>query len=112
MEVQECWISFLSIEHSKLPGLQNISTALIKENGKKLFDYYLDKLGRKTAFLYNLNKKALKIFNIRDKFTQEIFEIWAELHFRPNQESFADFLEQDLWNNSLLRIDNSPVFFF
>ena len=53
----------------------------------------------------------MKIFNIRDKFTQEILEIWAELHFRSNLESFADFWEQDLWNNSLIRIDNSPVFF-
>ena len=83
-----------------------------KGKWKNLFDYYRDKLGGKTAFLYNLNKKDLKIVNIRDKFTQEILEIWAELHFRPNLESFADFLEQDLWNNSLIRIDNSPVFCF
>ena len=82
-----------------------------KGKWKNLFDYYLDKLGGKTAFLYSLNKKRFEIFNITDKFTQEIFEIWAELHFRPNLESFADFLEQDLWNNSLIRIDNSPVFF-
>ena len=34
VEVQECWISFLSIERSKLSGLQNISTALIKAIGK------------------------------------------------------------------------------
>ena len=82
-----------------------------KGKWKNLFDYHLDKLGGKTAFLYSLNKKRFEIFNITDKFTQEIFDIWAELHFRPNLESFADFLEQDLWNNSLIRIDNSPVFF-
>ena len=82
-----------------------------KGKWKNLFDFYLEKLGGKTAFLYNLNKNDLKIFNIGDKFTQEIFEIWAELHFKPNLESFVDFLEQDLWNSSLIRIDNSPVFF-
>ena len=69
---------------------------------KNLFDYYLDKLGGKTAFLYNLNKKDLKIFNIRDKFTQEILEIWAELHFRPNLESSADF-----WNKTYGQLLNS-----
>ena len=46
-----------------------------------------------TTSATDLNATILVIMN-------EILEIMAGLHFRRNLESFADFLEQDLWHNS------------
>ena len=37
--------------------------------------------------------------------------IWAEVNFDENITSEKQFLEQTLWYNSLIRIDNCPVFY-
>ena len=48
---------------------------------------------------------------IKDDFIKEVFDIWADLQYQNVIESFDDFLEQNLWNNSLIRIDDKPVCF-
>ena len=53
----------------------------------------------------------MKLFDVKDKFVGEILKIWVEIHFQRNLESFEDFVEQDLWNNSLIRNENRTVNF-
>ena len=48
---------------------------------------------------------------IKDDFIKEVFDIWADLQYQNVIESFDDFLEQNLWNNSLVRIDDKPICF-
>ncbi|CAH3185800.1 unnamed protein product, partial [Porites lobata] len=40
-----------------------------------------------------------------------ILSIWAEVNFDENKTSEKQFLEQTLWHNSLIRIDNCSVFY-
>ena len=82
-----------------------------KGKWKLLFDYYLQNYGGKLAFDSNLNKRDRKIVKIKDDFIKEVFDIWADLQYQNVTESFDDFLEQNLWNNSLIRIDDIPVCF-
>ena len=35
----------------------------------------------------------------------------ARIHFQHTLESFDEFSEQNLWNNSLIRIENKPILF-
>ena len=60
-------------------------------------------------FPCNIRKEDIKYLNIPDQFTNEIFELWAKVHFtgKDNQNSVK---EQILWNNSYIRIENKPVF--
>ena len=38
-------------------------------------------------------------------------EIWTEINFKVTLRSFEGFSKQYLWNNSLIRIENKPVYF-
>ena len=38
-------------------------------------------------------------------------EIWTEINFEVTLRSFKDFSKQYLWNDSLIRIENNPVYF-
>ena len=53
----------------------------------------------------------LRKLEINDRFLNEILEIWSEIHFQHTLESFDEFSEQTLWNNSLIRIENNPILF-
>ena len=44
-------------------------------------------------------------------FLEEILEIWAEVNFEQQLASLEHFQEQNLWHNSLIRIENNPIFF-
>ena len=72
-------------------------------------NHWLDKLGRKKAFLCNLSKGGLRKLKINDRFLNEILEMWSEIQFQHTLESFDEFSEQTLWNNSLIRIENNPI---
>ena len=45
-----------------------------------------------------------------DPFLKEILEYWAEINFVDQVSSDIAFQEQFLWFNSLIRIDNKPIF--
>ena len=60
----------------------------------------------------NLNTKdTKKSIKVSDVFLEEILEIWAEVNFEQQLASLEHFQEQNLWHNSLIRIENKPIFF-
>ena len=83
-------------------------------NGKwKVFiDLALKNYGCKNVFTGNLKTKdTKKSIKVSDVFLGEILEIWAEVNFEQQLASLEHFQEQNLWHNSLIRIENKPIFF-
>ena len=79
---------------------------------KYFFDIELERFGGTIVLTSNLNKKdTIENLKIKNNFIKEILSIWAEVNFDENITSEKQFLEQTLWYNSLIRIDNCPVFY-
>ena len=79
---------------------------------KFLFDLELENYGRHLIFRGNLNvSDTKKEVRATDPFLKEILEYWAEINFVDQVSSDIAFQEQFLWFNSLIRIDNKPIFF-
>ena len=76
-----------------------------------LFNHSFRELGGKNALLSNLSKKDLQNFEIKDKFAKVVMDIWTEINFKVTLRSFEHFSKQYLWNNSLIQIENKPVYF-
>ena len=51
------------------------------------------------------------MLNVTDSFLKEILLIWAETNCEEQLASKRHFLEQTLWFNSLIRINNAPIFY-
>ena len=49
---------------------------------------------------------------ISDPFVKKMLEIWSEVFFQETIVSDEHLLSSPLWQNSLIRIQNEPVFFF
>ena len=78
---------------------------------KEFVELELGKYGGSLNFKGNLNKAdSLKTMSIRNTFTRELLEIWSEVNFEDVMKTKQQFLEQPLWHNSLIRIDNKPIF--
>ena len=78
---------------------------------KSYFDFELRKYGGVVTLTGNLNKKDTCILKISDPFIKEILEIWSEVIFERTVVSEDHFLSSPLWYNSLIRIENKPVFY-
>ena len=79
---------------------------------KDFFELELRKYGGKLVFTCNLNKlDTSKLISVQDPFLQEILEIWSEVNFDDKIETEQQFFEQHIWHNSLIRIENRPVFY-
>jgi len=63
--------------------------------------------GCKNVFTGNLNAKDTKK-SIKEE--EEILENWAEANFERQLAFLEYFQEQNLWHNSLIRIENKPIF--
>ena len=62
--------------------------------------------------LSNLNKiDTANIFKKQDNFLKEILLIWSEINFEECTTSASQFSEQSLWYNSLIRINDNPIFY-
>ena len=62
--------------------------------------------------LSNLNKiDTANIFKKQDNFLKEILLIWSEINFEECITSASQFSEQSLWYNSLIRINDNPIFY-
>ena len=48
--------------------------------------------------------------SVKTIFTRELLEIWSEVNFEDVVKTKEQFLEQPIWHNSLIRIENKPVF--
>ena len=79
---------------------------------KFLFDLELENYGLDLIFRGNLNvSDTKKEVRATDPFLKEILEYcMAEINFLDQVSSDIAFQEQVLWFNSLIRIDNKPIF--
>ena len=79
---------------------------------KYFFEVELKKYGGKLVFTCNLHKCDIsKSISVQDPFLQEIIEIWSEINFDAKIQTEQQFFEQHIWHNSLIRIENRPVFY-
>ena len=79
---------------------------------KLFFDWQLQHYGGPVVFRGNLNRHDLsKFINTTDAFTTEILQLWSEISYEANMNSIDHFLSLPLWHNSLIRIDNRPVYY-
>ena len=79
---------------------------------KLLLDSEIYDLGGDVIFKGNLNKSDLaKFIHISDAFTSEILKIWSEISYNGNIISTEHLLSLPLWQNSLVRIGNKPVYY-
>ena len=79
---------------------------------KLLFDMELKKYDCQSFFRCNLNVRDTKeMIKVSDPFLEEVLEYWAEINFEHQITSKTNFQEQVLWLNSLIRINNKPIFF-
>ena len=75
------------------------------------FDLELEKSGGAIVLISNLNAKDTnKTLKINNQFISEVLTIWAEVNFEDEITSESQFLDQSLWHNSLVRINNHPIF--
>ena len=78
---------------------------------KNFFNLALGKYGGSLFFeLGNLNRKDIDKLKIEDPFIKEIVEIWSDTFFERKIVSKDHFLSLPLLQNSLIRINNAPVF--
>lgn len=82
-----------------------------KDTGKWKFFFFNHRLSQfcgKLVFWGNLSPKYVPLLNLQDPFLAEIMEYWTTLNYKDNN---LDFTSVQIWNNSLIRIDNKPIFY-
>ena len=78
---------------------------------KFFFDSELHDFRGAVIFKGNLNKNDLaKFIHISDPFTTEILKIWSEISYDDNITSTENLLPLPLWQKSLVRIGNKPIY--
>ena len=55
-------------------------------------------------------KDTKTLLKTKDKSLNKGLTIWAEVNFEEQIRSDNYFINQNLWHNSLIRIDNRPLF--
>ena len=78
---------------------------------KTIFNLERGKYGGNAFFKGNLNKKDIDKLSIDDPFVKEIIEIWSDTFFEGKIVSKDHLLSLPLWQNSLIRINNTPVLY-
>ena len=79
---------------------------------KLLIDSEIHDYGTDVIFKGNLNKNDLaKFIHISDTFISEILKIWSELSYNGNITSSEHLFSLPLWQNSLVRIGNKPIYY-
>ena len=80
---------------------------------ENFFNLALGKDGARGSHFFelgNLNRKDIDKLKIEDAFIKEIAEIWSDSFFARKIVSKDHFLSLPLSQNSLIRINNAPVF--
>ena len=83
------------------------------ENGKRFSNLNFENMAENQCSLVigNLNKSdTRKTITVQDPFVQELLEIWSEVNFCKHIKMKQQFLEQPIWHNSLIRIEDKPAF--
>ena len=92
-----------------------IKRYLDKENcgsWKSFFDLELEKYGGEVTLTGNLGiKDSRNVIKVSDPFFKEILEIWSEVNYEETFVSDYHFRTSPLWYNSLVKVENRPVFF-
>ena len=79
---------------------------------KVFFDLALQNYGRENVFTGNLNiKDTIASIKVSDPLLEELLKLWAEVNFEQKITTLEQLQEQSLWHNSLIRIENKPIFF-
>ena len=79
---------------------------------KYLFEWQLHQYEGPAIFRGNLNKEDMhKYVTTTHFFTTEILHLWSEISHERNVNSLVHLFSLPLWHNSLIRIDNKPVFY-
>jgi len=102
------------VSFNKLLKTSWIKKYLDSENSSKwktIFNLVLGKYGGNVFFKGNLNKKDSDKLSIEDPFVKEIIEIWSDIFFEGKIVSKDHLLPLPLWQNSLIRINNTPVLY-
>ena len=82
------------------------------EDGKVFFDLELEKYEREVILTGNLDiKDSRNVIKVSDPFLKEILEIWSKVKYEEMIISDYHFRTLPLWYNSLVRVENRPVFF-
>ena len=76
--------------------------------GAFFFNHRLEQFGGKLVFWGNLSTQDVRLLNLRDPFLAEIMEYWTTLNYKENN---LDFTSAQIWQNSLIRIENKPIFY-
>ena len=92
-----------------------IKRYLDKENygrWKSFFDLELEKYGGEVTIPGNLDiKDSRNVIKVSDPFFKEILKIWSKVNYEEMIISDYHFRTSPLWYNSLVRVENRPVFF-
>jgi len=91
-----------------------IKKYLDSENSSKwntIFNLELGKYGGNAFFKGNLNKKDIDKLTTWDPFVKEIIETWSDIFFEGKIVSKDHLPSLPLWQNSLIRIHNTPVLY-
>ena len=78
---------------------------------KIFFDLELESYGKELVFTSNTSKRdASKYVNPSDPFIKEAHETWTEINFENTINSMEQFRQQNVWQNSLIKIENKPIY--
>lgn len=78
---------------------------------KIFFDKDLQKYGGALVLTSNLNRTySLKVLKIDNCFIRGVLTIWTEVNFESQIKSEIPFVEQSICYNSMIRIDDRPIF--
>ena len=72
--------------------------------------FYIENI-RWEPLISNVQSKDVNNWKISDPFVKETIVIWSEVFFQETIVSEEHLLSSPLWKNSLIRIQNKPVFY-
>ena len=75
---------------------------------KLFFDFFIKQYDDKFLLTGNLKQADVAGLNIQDSFTKQAIEIWSNLIHEENPTHFGN---APIWYNSLIRIENRPIFY-
>ena len=76
------------------------------------FDLDLESFGGTAVVTGNFNTNDInKINKINNGFIKEVLTFWTEVNFENQIISENQIFSQSLWHNSLIRVNNRPLFF-
>jgi len=91
--------------------LSFVQALTVPEYAALTYIAYID-FGGAVIFNGNLNKNDLaKFIHVSDAFTKEILLVWSEINYDDNITSTENLLSLPLWQNSLVRIGNKPIYY-